>query len=335
MVSKRMNGHLWCDVEQAMFESLDKKDGQATGDFWPHWENVWECLRGVTIMFHCTGTVILASFIAHRLSSIPATKEAFYEFLLSQLKSFEKLFGYYITKQHVALAPFGNSFNDEYISDARYLMKNLANVDEIVSIDCFNYGFTPETVFYEKCKFVNGDCINPIFGVDSLYSPTDPRYIFTKTNRRIEWDMNMTTSANSVAFDNAIVFGHSLSSNDHNYFFPILDQLEMTHFASNKKLVIAYSIYDETKELKIKKDVRLAIYTLFKAYAEYCGRKDNATRLLDSLTTQGRVITYEVQPLSHKTQSFVERTYNYSPPTYSEDDVALRWEKYLEHGKKI
>ena len=84
--------------------------------------------------------------------------------------------------------------------------------------------------------------------------------------------MNLTSTVGIPEFDNAILFGHLLSSHDHNYYFPILDQLEMMNFASKKKPVIAYSIYDPSKEAEIKEPLRKSIYALFAAYAEYCGR---------------------------------------------------------------
>lgn len=47
------------------------------------------------------------------------------------------------------------------------------------------------------------------------------------------------------------------------------------------------------KETEIKRKNRLNIQKLFEAYANYKGLKD-VNRLLDSLTTQNRVLTYEI-----------------------------------------
>ena len=53
-------------------------------------------------------------------------------------------------------------------------------------------------------------------------------------------------------------------------------------------------VYDREKETEIKRKNRLNIQKLFEAYANYKGLKD-VNRLLDSLTTQNRVLTYEIR----------------------------------------
>ena len=274
-----------------------------------------------------------ASFFLRKYGSRPASRENFYEFLLVQLKEFEDLFGRYITKQHIAWNGSLIKFNENYIQNARFVLTYLADQDEIVSIDCFNYGFTTEAVFYDKCKFINGNCEAPIFGIDTIFGPEDPRYIFTKTYRRIEWDMNLATVSGSPSFDNVIIFGHSLSSHDFNYFFPILDQLEMTNFTSSKKLVVAYAIYDSDKEATIKKELRKDVYSLFAAYAEYCGKSaSGASRLLDSLTTQGRVITCVIPNAPCPTVNFLDNI-DFLRHDSPKEMVATYWQAYIQHGK--
>ena len=141
---------------------------------------------------------------------------------------------------------------------------------------------------------INGNLENPIFGIDSnLCRASDPRFIFTKTNRRMELEMIDFECQKDIVFDNVIVYGHSLSSNDYSYFFPLLDKLEMTNFLSNKKIIFGFSVYDREKETEIKRKNRLNIQKLFEAYANYKELKD-VNRLLDSLTTQNRVLTYEI-----------------------------------------
>lgn len=216
---------------------------------------------------------------------------------------------------------------------AHRLLKTLCKPEEITSIDCFNYGFTPEPVFYNKCNFVNGDCSNPIFGVDSKFKPDDSKYVFTKTNRRIEWEMNRTTLSQHPDFENAIVFGHSLNENDYSYFFPVLDQLEMTNFASKKKFAIAYCVYDPKKETEIKSELRHRIYALFVAYANYKGQSIEPARLLDSLTTQGRVMTVSIPRCEWLTPFNIDKIDFWHPDPRGKS-VEEKWAAYIDWAKK-
>lgn len=71
----------------------------------------------------------------------------------------------------------------------------------------------------EKLRHINGDVTHPIFGIDSdVFPPSDPRYIFTKTYRRMALDSQSSRHDESFNFSNAVVFGHSLCKADHNYF---------------------------------------------------------------------------------------------------------------------
>ncbi len=334
MISNRMRGPLWCDVEAEILDSLYKRDSDVVADYKPHWENVWEYIKREKADESKPGSILLGQFFVAKYQGIPKTKDAFYEFLLEQLREFEGRFGSFITRQHVSWNQFLYQYNKAYVSNARNLLKQFCEPDEIASIDCFNYGFTPESRFYEKCRFVNGDCTNPIFGIDSVFGPSDPRYIFTKTNRRIEWAMGKKSALQEEDFDQVVVFGHSLNPPDYNYFFPILDKLEMTIFLSKKKLVIAYSIYDEKKAATIKKDVRKAIYSLFTAYALYCGKTEQPNRLLDSLTTQGKVMTWEVSNTSVPATDFFENA-DTLPSDLSKERVAEMWCHYVDQGKTI
>ena len=73
----------------------------------------------------------------------------------------------------------------------------------------------------------------------------------------------------------------------------MLDHLEMYNSISTKRIVFAYSIYDVKQSNKILIANRRAIQKLFEAYAQYKGIIE-PNRLLDSLTTQARVLLYEI-----------------------------------------
>lgn len=323
---------MWCDVEQTMFDFLYSVD---TGwqEIKPHWTNVYNFLQKAPYQGCSAGSFILARCIKEKCSSSILSKDDFCIFLLDELKEFEGRFARFITRQHVAFDGFVPQFNINYVTRARQLLETLCKSEEITSIDCFNYGFTPEPVFYNKCNFVNGDCANPIFGVDSKFRPDDSKYVFTKTNRRIEWEMNRTTLSQHPDFENAIVFGHSLNENDYSYFFPVLDQLEMTNFASKKKFVITYCVYDPKKETEIKNELRHRIYALFVAYAKYKGQSIEPARLLDSLTTQGRVMTVSIPPCQ-KYQSFDADTVDLRAPYLGGKSVEEKWAAYIDWAKR-
>lgn len=323
---------MWCDVEQTMFDFLYAVD---TGwqEIKPHWTNVYNFLQKAPYQGRSAGSFILARCIKGKCSSSILSKDDFCIFLLDELKEFEGSFARFIARQHVAFDGFVPQFNINYVTRARQLLETLCKSEEITSIDCFNYGFTPEPIFYNKCNFVNGDCANPIFGVDSKFRPDDSRYVFTKTNRRIEWEMNRTTLSQHPDFENAIVFGHSLNENDYSYFFPVLDQLEMTNFASKKKFVITYCVYDSKKETEIKNELRHRIYALFVAYAKYKGQSIEPARLLDSLTTQGRVMTVSIPPC-RKYQAFDEGTVDLRAPNLGGISVEEKWAAYIDWAKR-
>ncbi|MDD6801339.1 MAG: AbiH family protein [Mollicutes bacterium] len=325
------SNQMWCDVEKAMFDSLVNSDS-IENSLKPHWGNVYKFLDRAPYREESIGSFVLAYYIRRKRPELFSSEADFYEFLLSELKEFEERFARFITRQHIAYDAFLYHFNADYVARTRRLLETLCKPEEIVSIDCFNYGFTPEPVFYNKCNFVNGDISNPIFGVDSKFEPVDPRYIFTKTNRRIEWEMNRSIFSQYSDFENAVVFGHSLNEHDYSYFFPVLDQLEMTNFALKKKLVISYCIYDEGRETEIKRDIRHRIYSLFVAYAKYKGQSIEPARLLDSLTTQGRVMTVSVPPCQGY-QPFDKDGIDFWAPKVGGKSTKEKWDAYISWAK--
>ena len=329
----RVRNYLWCDVEKEILDSLYLRDEGRAQEYMPHWEDVWEVVECNTVKDQGPGSAIMASVILNVASLPLRTREQFYEYLLSELHKFEICFGYFITKQHVIRGDLHYQFNLDYITSSQHLLSRLCNEEDITSIDCFNYGFTTQSKLFNKCKFINGDCRNPIFGVDSIFGPDDPRYIFTKTNRRIEQDMGETTTKDYPEFENAVVFGHSLNSHDYSYFFPILDQLEMTNNFSKRKFVIAYSIYDRNRVFEITKNIRKSLYSLFSAYSRYKGNTNEPARLLDSLTTQGRVLMYQIDPITKPEHPFIERE-DLVEAESMEEIIDLRWREYMEYGAK-
>lgn len=289
---------LWCDIETVMYNSLKSYDSREGNTNLFTWEYVYKVVnKEMQANFDCFEVYVMAKVILKKRNMEGFKNiDEFYYYILDELNQFEKEFGMFIDKKRYSY--YYSSFkvtNSDFENRSKMTLQKLCNVDNLVSIDSFNYDDIANDDLNKILHNINGNLENPIFGIDSnLCRASDPRFIFTKTNRRMELEMINFECQKDIAFDNVIVYGHSFSSNDYSYFFPLLDKLEMTNFLSNKKIIFGFSVYDREKETEIKRKNRLNIQKLFEAYANYKGLKD-VNRLLDSLTTQNRVLTYEIR----------------------------------------
>lgn len=289
---------LWCDIETVMYNSLKSYDSREGNTNLFTWEYVYKVVnKEMQANFDCFEVYVMAKVILKKRNMEGFKNiDEFYYYILDELNQFEKEFGMFIDKKRYSY--YYSSFkvtNSDFENRSKTTLQELCNVNNLVSIDSFNYDDIGDNDLNKMLHNINGNLENPIFGIDSnLCRASDPRFIFTKTNRRMELEMINFECQKDIAFDNVIVYGHSLSSNDYSYFFPLLDKLEMTNFLSNKKIIFGFSVYDREKETEIKRKNRLNIQKLFEAYANYKGLKD-VNRLLDSLTTQNRVLTYEIR----------------------------------------
>lgn len=289
---------LWCDIETVMYNSLKSYDSRECNTNLFRWEHVYKAItKKMPKEFKFWKIYVMAKVILEKRNMEKFKNiDEFYYYILDELNQFEKEFGMFIDKKRYLYSNFLLKIPDtDFEKRSKMTLQELCNVDNLVSIDSFNYDDIGDENLNKILHNINGNLENPIFGIDSnLCRASDPRFIFTKTNRRMELEMIDFECQKDIAFDNVIVYGHSLSSNDYSYFFPLLDKLEMTNFLSNKKIIFGFSVYDMEKETEIKRKNRLNIQKLFEAYANYKGLKD-VNRLLDSLTTQNRVLTYEIQ----------------------------------------
>ena len=289
---------LWCDIETVMYNSLKSYDSRECNTNLFRWEHVYKAItKKMPKEFKFWKIYVIAKVILEKRNMEKFKNiDEFYYYILDELNQFEKEFGMFIDKKRYLYSNFLLKIpNTDFEKRSKMTLQELCNVDNLVSIDSFNYDDIGDENLNKILHNINGNLENPIFGIDSnLCRASDPRFIFTKTNRRMELEMIDFECQKDIAFDNVIVYGHSLSSNDYSYFFPLLDKLEMTNFLSNKKIIFGFSVYDMEKETEIKRKNRLNIQKLFEAYANYKGLKD-VNRLLDSLTTQNRVLTYEIQ----------------------------------------
>ena len=175
----------------------------------------------------------MAAFAIYKNNELEfKSKNEFYSFLLKQLNEFEKDFGIYISR---VIYPFdelryGMKITvNKYSRLAQQTFEKLCDASNLVSLDTFNYD-SPEIQELEgKIHHINGDYETPIFGIDTnLFNADDPRFIFTKTYRRMSLDMMSDKNYERKPFSNVIVFGHSLNKADYNYFFSIFDKLNGT-----------------------------------------------------------------------------------------------------------
>lgn len=284
----------WCDVESKIEESLNSPKTDLS------WPAVYKLLDGHKSIIHDNCDLyVLAGLVykKHRESFFESEKE-FYSFLLDQLKRFEIDFGHYISSLHnveTAKAFAVTIKNKLFIDNASQTIGELCNINNLVSIDSFNFDFVDLEHVRSIFHNINGTTSAPIFGVDSdAFESSDPRFIFTKTNRRMEFDMLMKQADQKAEFENVIVYGHSLNKADYSYFFSLFDKIDVGNLSKNSKVVFAYSIYDHEKQYEIEARLREAIAKLFEDYSKYKGNKVSPNRLLDALTTQGKILMYEI-----------------------------------------
>lgn len=291
----------WCDVESIMAKWL--KDG-------PHSENecdwnvVFEALKNsvskepMPFQYRCLVAFVL---LKNKLKNFES-EDAYFVFLLEQLNQFEKDFGEYIQNQLVTQTERNFCLRERlerFSSDSERTIQELCSQNRITSIDTFNYDAPFIEGLYDKFHHINGDLESPIFGVDTtLFKADDPRFIFTKTSRRMHLDMMRSDNFIPAEFSNVIIFGHSLNGADDNYFFSIFDKLDITNPSNNSKIVFAYYVYDSQRRNEIISCERNKISILFQEYSKYKFGDFHGNRLLDELTIQGKIIMYEMPTLS-------------------------------------
>ena len=288
---KAITNKNWKDIEEMMYASLnDDKNTKFT-----KWSEVIYILSDNSVTyFNHPAAVCIAAYLKKRGFKSFLSKTAFYEMLMEELRIFEKQFGFFIKKQIILRERNPREINETYLDNVDNTISLLCNKNLLASIDSFN--FSPMLIKkYEPIySNINGTCGGPIFGVDSnLCLANDDRYIFTKTSRRLVQDMYIHTSENNRPFENVVVYGHSLGVNDYSYFFPLLDKIYISDPTREGKIVFAFSIFDKNKKNEIIKNLRMCITALFEEYAKYKGYTQTG-RLLDSVTTQKRVLMLEI-----------------------------------------
>lgn len=304
-------GKKWCDIEKLIYSSLvpfdkdtSKLDVIAIALISNiNWNNIHSLIFSDRLGLNHLDRFVV-KFIKARSKYKNNDLHNFYNFLLEELKEFEISFGKFIYKQvHDTYLENCNGcktyLNRDYIEDAIYTLGVLCNEENIVAVDSFNYSVIEKTPIQEMYHNINGSYLNPIFGVDTKFLPGEPRYIFTKTLRRIDFDMIDDSVDSKVDFENVIIFGHSLNDADYSYFFPMFDKLDLLNSVANGVLVFAYSVYDERKSEQIESNFRFSISKIIYEYA-MSKKLPDPERLLDSLSTQKRIVVYRIDPINRR-----------------------------------
>lgn len=296
--NKEISNWKWCDIESSIAEYLaDRQYPQKDAlDF--NFEIICNTLvNGETKYSLSDKALIIASFIYKKRNERKFNnKKEFYVFLLSQLKIFEHNFGKYIYSQHFKHSNNGFvSSNENYKIESRKTLEKLCTLKNLTSVDTFNYD-TPECIEIESIIHnINGTTEYPIFGIDSdTFSAPDPRYIFTKTSRRLEFEIFHKEVEPSFDYENIIIFGCSLSKADYNYFFYIFDKLDIANVKNTSKIVFSYSIYDVNKSDIIHKKLEEDVFMLFQEYSKYKGNNNYPARLLELLLAQRKIVFFEI-----------------------------------------
>lgn len=216
--------------------------------------------------------------------------------MLSQLKIFENNFGKYINSQHFAYSNNNIVFsNENFKLESKKTLEELCTLGNLTSVDTFNYD-TPECKEIESIIHnINGTITWPIFGIDSdTFTASDPRFIFTKTSRRLEYGMFHDEVEPLFDYENVIIFGCSLNKADYNYFFYVFDKLDISNIKNTSKIIFAYSVYDKSKSDTIHKQLQKNVMMLFQEYSKYKGNSIYPARLLELLHEQQKIILFEI-----------------------------------------
>lgn len=300
----------WCDVERLIYCSLiqynnDTSDASkiavALGSI-INWNRIHAFLFANSLATNHDERFVV-EFIKNRAKFIKFNHKDFYGFLLKELNNFEKDFGQFIYKQfhntYMEVCSYGTKkvFNSDYSYDANYTINELCDENNLVSIDSFNYSSIEKVSLNSKFQNINGSYESPIFGIDTKFKPNEKQFLFTKTARRINADMFSDTFNGNPQFENVIIYGHSLDEADYSYFFPLFDKLNLIDSTASGVLVFAYSVYDEEKKNEIEADFRRRMVKIIYDYAN-SKHVPEPERLLDSLSTQKRVIVYLLNDIS-------------------------------------
>jgi hypothetical protein len=295
----------WCDVEEAMYLSLQTGSGVATAKFL--WERVLLTVNrllsyhyrqwgSVPLDWYDMTTLVGAEIIlTPYFSNLATVKESdFYAFLLKQLRDFENRFSSYIFQC--------SNKNEDYQKRADLLFEKLLSslperdLDRS-SIDVASFNYSAPELPATNIYHINGSVrSSPVFGIGN--GPVvESAGIFRKSERSFEieqTELGLLDSSYSFSEPaNIIIFGHSLNPQDYPFFFSLFDSIGMAGGIATIKgyVVFAYAHYsdDPGREDSERFDAKRL---LLKAY--FNERKISDQKLMNSLNRNAFLPNYEV-----------------------------------------
>ena len=230
--------------------------------------------------------------------------DTFAELYFEELLNFEKDFAQYLIGEQ--------ELNHVYEKNSESLMINIIKDNmsgksfknsELRKIECrvlsFNYTELPSSFILVNShmitaiKNVHGKLSdgNIIFGIDSAHIDNESnQHIidYTKAFRtltlteRIEMGSLLDGEVDVIK-----IYGHSLNEQDYSYFFSIFDKVNL--YAGRTKLVVYYSVYDETTQSKESRKVSVALNKLLGHYGSTMDNSDHGKNLLHKIQLENRL----------------------------------------------
>lgn len=289
LVADDMNGFSWSHIFEMLLIEYHKRNSQAGPGPLPHWETD---LNKVNPKIRSMFIFLMNQDDIQECSKDTAT---FYDRLLEELKKFELQFGGYIREC---------TRKKYYEERARIQAEKLAGLltekqtdeqyQDKLKIDTFNYSEFYIGLF--DIRHVNGDCDDPIFGID-LTEEEEKSHPgvrkFTKTFRRLHQDahnLNQNTKWSPEAADSVVVFGHSLNKMDYDYFHYLFTMLRFNTMDIEKmgSIVFVYDIYDPEKRDEIRNKQADSVYALLNDYEKHISG-NNQHVLINLLRFSGKL----------------------------------------------
>lgn len=227
------------------------------------------------------------------------------EFLLGELKEYEKAFGLYIEEQQKSSAHYASNAN---LFIKELVGKNETEAHKLTYLNTFNYSDLSGVV-PSDCSIwhINGDSSCPIFGIDlPLQDSEDVRtqnmnnlenrtaqawYRFTKTYRRLELEGRRELfPAKQQKFTRIVVYGHSLNKQDYNFFYALFNHLgfSLTRTTNNYVVEFMYSAYGKVTKEEAKRLLIDRALPLLQGYTREVLHEPNF-RLMDILYSNGAI----------------------------------------------
>ena len=284
----------WCDIERVIHESLTQRDKRVFSwrviydyihelkrDVWGQATN-YPALEENNIMFKfliSTGWVEKSDSLDH-----------FYTLLLNELNKFERSFGLYILSV--------TNESEEYLFNAKRNVELLAHSKENILVDSFNYS----TFYGEQCtiRHINGDTDNPIFGID-LNEEDEAKFYearcFTKTSRRLQQDALNISDVVDIGADSineVVVFGHSLSAMDFDYFNYLFTLLKFNTFDIDKmgRIEFVYKLHSDNS-YEYRTQYADKVYRILNRYEKYVSQSSQHI-LINLLRFSGKLSIMEL-----------------------------------------